>query len=129
LGELVDRLAERRSRAAGALEGDLRRRLDQLLPGGAQSVAPERLAQEIVLLVERSDVEEELSRLRGHLEAVHEALASSSAQGRRLDFLAQEIHRELNTLGAKARDLELTQLVVEAKVAAEQLREQIQNVE
>ncbi|MGH7338049.1 MAG: endoribonuclease YicC domain-containing protein, partial [Myxococcota bacterium] len=103
--------------------------LERLLPGAAHAVPPERLAQEIALLVERSDVEEELERLRGHLVAFQEAIDSPGAHGRRLDFLAQEIQRELSTLGAKARDLELTRLVVDAKLVNEQLREQIQNVE
>jgi len=129
LARLAEGIAERRSVVAGDLEAGLRRRLDQLLPGGSQAVPAERLAQEIVLLVERSDVEEELERLRGHLAAIEETVAAGGAMGKRLDFLVQEIQRELSTLGAKARDLELTRRVIDAKVINEQLREQIQNVE
>ncbi len=129
LGRVADDLAERRAVVASELESGLRRRLDQILPGGAQAVPAERLAQEIVLLVERSDVEEELERLRGHLAAFEETVAAGGAMGKRLDFLVQEIQRELSTLGAKARDLELTRRVIDAKVINEQLREQIQNVE
>jgi len=129
LARLASELAERRNVVAGELEAGLRRRLDQILPGGSQAVPAERLAQEVVLLVERSDVEEELERLRGHLEALEESVATDGAVGKRLDFLVQEIQRELSTLGAKARDLELTRRVIDAKVINEQLREQIQNVE
>jgi uncharacterized protein (TIGR00255 family) len=129
LERLVVALAERRAAAAAERAASLRRRLDQLLPGGAEAVPAERLAQELVLLAERSDVEEELERLRGHLAAFAEALGGEGAAGKRLDFLVQEIQRELGTLGAKARDLALTRLVVDAKVVTEQLREQIQNVE
>jgi uncharacterized protein (TIGR00255 family) len=129
LGTLVGELAARRAVVATKLGADLTERLERLLPGAAHAVPPERLAQEIALLVERSDVEEELERLRGHLVAFDDAIRAPGANGRRLDFLAQEIQRELSTLGAKARDLELTRRVVDAKLINEQLREQIQNVE
>lgn len=129
LAELVEALAKRRAVVASELGSDLAERLARLLPGAAQAVPPERLAQEIALLVDRSDVEEELERLRGHLVALEDAIEAAGANGRRLDFLVQEIQRELSTLGAKARDLELTRLVIDAKLVNEQLREQIQNVE
>lgn len=129
LATLVEELAARRAIVAQRLGADLAERLERLLPGAAQAVPAERLAQEIALLVERSDVEEELERLRGHLVAFEEAIGAPGANGRRLDFLAQEIQRELSTLGAKARDLELSRRVVDAKLINEQLREQIQNVE
>jgi uncharacterized protein (TIGR00255 family) len=131
-GEMVavtDRLEARRREVAGRLESALRARLDDLLPGGAQAVPPERLAQEVVLLVERGDVQEELDRLRSHLQHLAEVFQGQGTIGKRLEFLAQEILRELNTLGAKSRDAELTRLVVDAKVLCEQVREQIQNVE
>ena len=129
LAERIDRLAARRQEIAGRLEDELRQRLDALLPGGAAAVPRERLAQEVVLLVERGDVQEEIDRLRAHLDHAADVLAGEGAMGKRLDFLAQEILRELNTLGAKSRDAVLTALVVDGKVLCEQLREQIQNVE
>jgi len=131
-GELLSvtgRIGERRREIAGRLEGALRARLDELLPGGSQALPPERLAQEVVLLVERSDVQEELDRLHAHLEHLGEVFAAPGAIGKRLEFMTQEILRELNTLGAKSRDAGLTRLVVDAKVLCEQVREQIQNVE
>jgi uncharacterized protein (TIGR00255 family) len=119
----------RRDQISGRIESSLRARLDELLPGGSAAVPPERLAQEVVLLAERSDVREELDRLRAHLEHFAEVAAADGPVGKRLEFLTQEIQRELNTLGAKSRDTETTRRVVDAKVACEQLREQIQNVE
>jgi uncharacterized protein (TIGR00255 family) len=126
---LVDDLERRRTEISGRIESSLRARLDELLPGGFAAVPPERLAQEVVLLAERADVREELDRLRAHLEHFVEVAAAEGPIGKRLEFLTQEILRELNTLGAKSRDAETTRRVVDGKVASEQLREQIQNVE
>ena len=83
----------------------------------------------MALLVDRSDVLEELDRLDAHLAHFRELLAADGALGKRLDFLSQEILRELNTLGSKARDGEMTRAVLEAKTVCEQVREQVQNVE
>ena len=88
-----------------------------------------RVIQEVALLIERSDITEELERLGGHLDGFAAAMAGGGAVGRRLDFLTQEILRELNTIGSKSRDLEMQRGVVEGKVLCEQLREQVQNVE
>jgi len=110
-------------------EARLRDRLDAVLPGGADALPPERLAQEVVLLVDRLDVHEEVERLRGHLAEVERTLDGEGPHGRRLDFLLQEVLRELNTIGSKSRDLGVTGQVVEAKVLHERLREQAQNVE
>lgn len=129
LRSLVDDLERRRAEISERIEGALRARLDELLPGGSAAVPPERLAQEVVLLAERADVREELDRLRAHLDHFEEAAAVEGPSGKRLEFLTQEILRELNTLGAKSRDAETTRRVVDGKVACEQLREQIQNVE
>ncbi|HXO19961.1 MAG TPA: YicC/YloC family endoribonuclease [Thermoanaerobaculia bacterium] len=105
----------------------LKRRLAELLEG--QSVDESRLAQEVALLVDRSDVSEELDRLRSHLEHFRSLLEEPGPSGKRLDFLTQEVFRELNTLGAKCRNAEMTRAVLDAKVICEQLREQVQNVE
>lgn len=92
-------------------------------------VSDERVAQEIVLWADRADVTEELVRLGAHLHEVCRVLTSGGEVGRRLDFLLQEIARELSTMGAKSRSLELTRWVIDGKVEAEKLREQIQNLE
>jgi len=129
LAVLVDRLRERRTTTVAEIEAAVRARLERILPGGAEALPAERLAQEVVLLADRSDVSEELDRLDGHLVAVREAMAGPGPHGRRLDFLVQEVLRELNTIGSKSRDAITAQLVVEAKVQNEKVREQIQNVE
>lgn len=88
-----------------------------------------RLHQEAILLAARADVREELDRLKAHVAAVHELLVTGKPVGRRLDFLAQELAREANTLCAKSNDPELTRLGMELRVEIEQFREQVQNVE
>ncbi|MFZ9085343.1 MAG: YicC/YloC family endoribonuclease [Steroidobacteraceae bacterium] len=95
------------------------------------AVAPnqERFEQELVLALQRMDVDEELDRLQGHVSEVLSALDGDEAVGRRLDFLMQELNREANTLSSKSQDLETTRAAVEIKVLIEQLREQVQNVE
>ena len=105
----------------------LRRRLAELL--AAQPIDEARLAQEAALQVDRSDVSEEIDRLRAHLAHFRSITAEPGPGGKRLDFLTQEIFRELNTLGAKCRNAEMTRAVLDAKVICEQLREQVQNVE
>ena len=88
-----------------------------------------RLAQEAVLLAERGDVTEELTRLEAHLQAMRALLASGEAVGRKADFLVQEMRREIETIAAKANDLTISHCVVEIKSELERCREQIQNIE
>ena len=92
-------------------------------------VEPGRLEQEAVIAAQRLDVDEELSRLSGHLVEVRRVLDRDEAVGRRLDFLMQELNREANTLGSKSQDGEMTREAVDIKVAIEQMREQVQNIE
>jgi len=89
----------------------------------------DRLEQEILLLVQKSDVAEELDRLDAHLGEVRQVLQKNEPVGRRLDFLMQELNREANTLGSKAANLDYTNTSVDLKVLIEQMREQIQNIE
>jgi uncharacterized protein (TIGR00255 family) len=89
----------------------------------------QRLEQELVLLAQKSDVAEELDRLKTHVTEVRRVLGSAGAAGRRLDFLMQELNREANTLGSKAFDPRSTQTAVNLKVLIEQMREQVQNIE
>ncbi len=89
----------------------------------------ERLEQEIVLMLQKLDVAEELERLKMHIIEVQRILTLNEPVGRRLDFLMQEMNREANTLGSKSADQEMTQISIEMKVLIEQMREQIQNIE
>jgi uncharacterized protein (TIGR00255 family) len=90
---------------------------------------PARLAQEVAVLADRADVSEELVRLESHLEQARILIAGTAASGRRLDFLVQEIGRELNTIGSKSAVAEISTAIVEAKAVLEKVREQVQNVE
>jgi uncharacterized protein (TIGR00255 family) len=92
-------------------------------------VNPERIEQEMVLLVQRADVEEELDRLGVHIAEVRRILVAREPSGRRLDFMMQELNREANTLGSKSLSTITTQCSVELKVLIEQMREQVQNIE
>ena len=88
-----------------------------------------RLHQEAIILATKADVREELDRLQTHIGAVRALLAGGGAVGRRLDFLAQELAREANTLCAKSNDVSLTAQGLELRSEIEQLREQVQNIE
>jgi uncharacterized protein (TIGR00255 family) len=105
----------------------LRERVAELLDNRLPD--PARLEQEVALLVERGDVTEECDRLRSHLAQFRGLLEQPGPQGRKLDFLLQEMHREANTLGAKSADATLAHEVVELKTSIERLREQVQNLE
>ena len=89
----------------------------------------DRIRQELALYLAKIDVDEELSRLRTHVAEVRRVLAAGGAVGKRLDFLAQELHREANTLGSKSADAEVSRAALELKVLIEQMREQVQNLE
>lgn len=90
---------------------------------------PQRLAQEVALFADRVDVAEELTRLTSHLDQLGALVHSTEPAGRRMDFLVQEIHREVNTTGSKSQSAEISQLVVALKAEVERIREQVQNVE
>lgn len=107
----------------------LQERVKRLLEAEATSIDPARLAQEVALLADRADVTEELVRLVSHLDQARTLLAGATAAGRRLDFLVQEIGRELNTIGSKSSLAEISSTVVDAKAVLEKVREQVQNVE
>jgi TIGR00255 family protein len=105
----------------------MRARLEALDPAFAADDG--RLARELALFADRSDITEELSRLESHLKQFSTGLGAKEANGRTLDFLAQEMFREGNTIGAKANSAEVTRRVIKAKTELERLREQVQNVE
>ncbi len=88
-----------------------------------------RLEIEVALFADRCSIEEEIIRLKSHTEQFRQILGSSQVVGRKLDFVIQEMNREINTIGSKANDLEITKVVVEAKSEIEKMREQVQNIE
>ncbi len=112
----------------GAITERLRLQLEALL-GQVPLPGPDRLAQESALLAAKADVREELDRLAAHVGAVRALVEAGGAIGRKFDFLCQELNREANTLCSKAADVELTRIGLDLKVAIEQLREQVQNIE
>jgi uncharacterized protein (TIGR00255 family) len=93
------------------------------------SLDDERLAKEVVLFADRCDISEEITRLDSHLQQFRDCLKSSEPVGRTLDFLAQEMNREINTIGSKANAAEVSQHVVKMKAELEKIREQVQNIE
>ncbi len=103
----------------------LRERIAEL----AVELDPQRLETEVALAAERADVREEVARLDVHLERAWDLLAREEPIGRELDFLSQELLREVNTLGAKSRDLEIASLVIDMKMGINSFKEQVQNVE
>lgn len=128
IGTLADDAA---ARAVDQLPKFRERIKDQvrLLIESRQGLSEERLAQELALLAVKSDVREEIDRLKVHVRAGADLLASEDAVGRRLDFLTQEMNREANTVCSKSNDVLLTQVGLELKAVIDQMREQVQNVE
>jgi len=122
-------LAELAVAARDEMAAALRKRLEELLEGSGRALDDGRLEQEVAVLADKGDVREELDRLAAHLSHCRELLAADGAVGKRLDFLSQEILRELNTVGSKCRNAEMTRKVLDGKGLCEQLREQVQNVE
>jgi uncharacterized protein (TIGR00255 family) len=127
LGELVVQIRD----AAAPLPERFSKRLDERLAGlrGQPGFEPARIAQEAALMAERLDVSEELVRLETHLGHMAELARAQGAVGRKLDFVVQEVGRELNTIGSKAQDAAVGGLVIEGKAELEKLREQAQNIE
>jgi uncharacterized protein (TIGR00255 family) len=112
-----------------AIRSGLDQRFRERLANLSQPVEPGRIEQEVVLQLQKLDVDEELDRLDAHVAEIRRVLGLAEPVGRRLDFLMQELKREANTLGSKAAVVETGQAAVELKVLIEQMREQIQNVE
>ncbi len=156
LGEAIEQIRTMRRQEGAALRDDLEARLDAIEDhlAAVEARAPkrvevardrleerlarlmdddrvdaERLETEIALLADKLDVTEECVRLHSHLELFREALANEDAVGRKLKFIAQEIHREVNTIGSKANDAAITEHTVQMKEEVEKIREQVQNVE
>jgi uncharacterized protein (TIGR00255 family) len=123
----VERMAARVPAALERRTARLRERIRELLEGAA--IDEGRLAMEVALWAEKTDITEELGRLRAHLDQFAGLVKEGGAVGRTLEFLIQEMHREVNTVASKADDLKLSQSTIAAKGLIEKLREQVQNIE
>jgi uncharacterized protein (TIGR00255 family) len=131
LAKLKDLVAAATANSAAqpaAIKARFERQIADMTSGG-QTLAPERLAQEIAMLAVKADIREELDRLKSHLVQAADLLAAAGPCGRRLDFLTQELNREANTLCSKAQDVDLTRIGLDLKATIDQVREQIQNIE
>ena len=135
LGSRLDEIAaltQRAELAPGRRPEAIKARLAEqvaTLLAASQRFDSDRLYQEAIMLAAKADIREELDRLASHVEQAERLLAGGGAVGRRLDFLAQELNRESNTLTAKANDVDLTNIGLELKSVVEQFREQVQNLE
>lgn len=129
IAELVGELTARADAVPEALRARVRERVEVLLEGTGTSLDAGQLEREIAWLADRADVREELARLEAHVGHARDLLSEGGAIGKRLDFLAQELLREVNTVGSKTPDLASTHHVLALKTEVERLREQVQNVE
>lgn len=111
------------------VEKELRVRMQEKIASLSVDVDPARMEMEIALVVERYNVQEEIARLQGHVARARSLLTSDEPVGKELDFLSQELLREVNTLGSKSRDLTINGLVIDMKLAVNAFKEQVQNVE
>jgi uncharacterized protein (TIGR00255 family) len=128
---LLEAMLEKIKARAPQISSNVRKKLFQgLESAGLKNVAAdERIIKEIALFAERSDISEEITRLESHIQQFKKMLRGGDPAGRSLDFLSQELFREINTIGSKANDLKITEQVVAFKTELERIREQIQNVE
>jgi uncharacterized protein (TIGR00255 family) len=129
IGELQASLAEHREDVRAELLASYRQRVQEIAAQAGTDVAEDRIAQEVVIMVEKGDIAEELTRLSHHLDQMQKVIDGREAAGKKLDFITQEMVREINTMGSKSRAAAIRTLVVELKTEVERIREQVQNVE
>lgn len=127
IGEHLEKAKERAPRRVEEGRQKLKERLQEMMQD--DRIDPNRLEEEIAILADKLDVTEECVRLESHLKLFRESLTSDEPVGRKLNFITQEIHREVNTIGSKSNDAELAHQAVQMKEEVEKIREQIQNVE
>lgn len=129
IGERTRAAEAHPGRSAEAIRARLARQVSELVESSADALDPQRLYQEAMMLAVKADIREEIDRLKAHVEQGVDLIAKGGPVGRRLDFLAQELSREINTLCAKSNDIGVTEIGLDAKGLVEQFREQVQNVE
>jgi uncharacterized protein (TIGR00255 family) len=127
--DLQQRLAAHREEIRQEVLANYRQRVQEIAAVAGVEVSADRIAQETVILVEKGDIAEELTRLAHHADELEKAIGGKEPAGKKIDFLSQEMLREINTMGSKSRSAALRTLVVELKTEVERIREQGQNVE
>ena len=127
--ELHKSLAGKREDVRSETLAAYQQRVQEIASSAGIDVNQDRIAQEVVIMVEKGDIAEELTRLAHHVEQVERAISDREPAGKKLDFLSQEMLREINTIGSKSRSTAIRTLVVELKTEVERIREQVQNVE
>lgn len=128
IAEIVGDIEQRAPEVVLEYKEKLRNRIHELLDDTIK-IDEDRLAMEVAIFADKSSIDEEIVRLKSHIEQLREALEEKDPTGRKLDFLIQEMNREINTIGSKANDLEITKKVVDIKGELEKIREQVQNIE
>lgn len=126
---LRDQLSGHRDEVRGELLATYQQRVLEIAAAANVEVSQDRIAQEIVFMVEKGDIAEELTRLIHHIEQIEKVIDGKEAAGKKLDFQSQEMIREINTMGSKSRSAAIRTLVIELKTEVERIREQVQNVE
>src|SRR5947207_1278871 len=126
---LQQRLTEHREEIRAEMLASYQQRVQEIASAAGIEINQDRIAQEVVLMVEKGDIAEELTRLAHHVDQIEKAIGKKEPAGKKLDFLSQEMLREVNTMGSKSRSAVLRSLVVELKTKVERIREQVQNVE
>ena len=129
IGQQLQGIAQRAPEVTKSYRERLTERVNKALSELNVTVEPSDLLREVALFADRSDISEEVVRLRSHIRQFKAALASQDISGKKLEFIAQEMGRETNTIGSKAGDTDISHRVVEIKTALERIREQVQNVE
>ena len=125
----IDQIEERAPQVVRDYRDQIKKRVEELLEGTNAKIEDADLIREVSIFSERCDINEEITRLRSHLEQFDVFLDEKTSQGRKLEFLSQEMFRETNTIGSKANNVEIAHCVVEMKAAIEKMREILQNVE
>jgi uncharacterized protein (TIGR00255 family) len=129
IGIQLSSIADRGPQVVQSIQARMHERVQALVQDNGLTVGPNDLAREIAILADRSDISEELVRLRAHLAQFDAVIAEAESSGRKLEFVAQEMGREINTIGSKANDVQISRSVVEVKALLEKIRELVQNVE
>ena len=127
--EMVGEIEVKAADLPGIYKEKLRARIDELMDGAAE-LPEDRLAQEVAIFADKADITEEITRLKSHMDQMKSIInESKGADGKKLDFLVQEMNREANTIGSKANDLGITEVMLRIKSEVEKIREQVQNIE